>query len=303
MSLHKSWLITKLFFESWRRNFQGPFFAFGFPLMVLLIMGEIQRVQWGPTPTPNQYETFLTTIMGIVGLSAASVTITSMPMNLLGFKESIIIKRIAITPIRKIDFILAPVILGFLITIASAIWIIALSLVFFNYQIIESFKHLEHVKGTTAIPVTYGAGAIFSMLTGFLLVIIVGMSIGLFCASFTKTQQSGIGICMMIYFPSILLSGAGLPMPLITKSPILNVVSYFMPTRYFLEILNISILYGGDGIFTNAHINDITYVPSSNPFVTAGSIYPDNMPAWALIPINVGIAALFMGLTYKLWKW
>ncbi|URM52737.1 hypothetical protein, partial [Mycoplasma sp. SG1] len=90
--------------KSFIRGFQGPFFAFIFPLISLFIIGSI--ISWFPGPSDDEILNlaFLNVAPGTIALVIVSLGISSFPQIILRYKETIIIKRLGVTPFTKTNF-------------------------------------------------------------------------------------------------------------------------------------------------------------------------------------------------------
>ena len=100
--------------KSWARNFQGFFFTFILPTIFLLVTVELTR---------NKLPIFASIIPGLLAQTAISIGLISSNNLILSYKESVVIKRIGITPLPKTSFIVAIVLFSSALTIVSGAYI------------------------------------------------------------------------------------------------------------------------------------------------------------------------------------
>jgi len=302
-----------LVLSSYFKNFQGPFFAFGFPILSLLIVGTIMVNAPSPSSAPNVMSgsngyNFLSFIAGLIGLSGCSIGIVSIPAQISSFKESIIIKRIAITPIKRWEFLFSTIVIGITLTFLSSLLIIFTALIFFHKELVDSIFHVRDYSTPGHIgEIQYGIGSIFTIIIGWFALVGTGLVIGMFISGVAKNESMAVGIAMLIFFPQILLSGAALPPSLIERSSVLKYISYIFPIKYALSILNVGWLFGGQGIFSSATVKDATCFHYSSSYLNnigvSNYLYSEKIPVWTLLLILLGYDSVIAILSIKLFKW
>jgi len=172
---------------------------------------------------------------GIIGLTA----------NTTDFKRRGIIKRLAITPLRKIDWILGNVLSQTLLNFILTGIMIAVGWILFNVRIIPD---------AYAIALIFLGSVLFS-------------GIGMLLSGLIKDVEAASAIGNAIAFPMMFLSGSFFPLDF-TPSYI-QAISKVLPLTYFGEGLRYAMLYKyPEGIFTNMAIVGVLAVA----FIAIGSI-------------------------------
>lgn len=110
--------IFKLVAKSFWKSALGPFFAFGFPLICISILGFILG-----------YEQV---VGGTLALLASAVTLISLPQVIFEFKNSSILKRVGATPVKTSTFLIVITFFYILIILLSIVWCILFILVVFG---------------------------------------------------------------------------------------------------------------------------------------------------------------------------
>jgi drug efflux transport system permease protein len=130
-------------------------------------------------------------------------------------KEAGTIEQIVVTPLRDSEFILGKMI-PFTITGFIQVFLVLIVAVFF-------FK----------VPLT---GSLPALLTLSVLFVIVGLGLGIFVSSISKTQQQATMTAQfLLLFPMMILSGFIFPIENMPKA--FQYLTYLIPIRYALEIV------------------------------------------------------------------
>jgi len=130
-------------------------------------------------------------------------------------KEAGTIEQIVVTPLRDSEFILGKMI-PFTITGFIQVFLVLIVAVFF-------FK----------VPLR---GSLPALLTLSILFVIVGLGLGIFVSSISKTQQQATMTAQfLLLFPMMILSGFIFPIENMPK--FFQYLTYFIPIRYALEIV------------------------------------------------------------------
>ena len=160
-------------------------------------------------------------INGVIGLTATTTE----------FKRRGIIKRLSITPLSKLDWIIGNVISQTLLNLMLAGIMIAAGWITFNIRIIpDAFTIIIIVLGS-----------------------IMFSGIGMILSGFIKDTEAATAIGNAIAFPMMYLSGTFVPLELMPSY--LQTVSKVMPLTYFSEGLRAAMLYKDlEGIYTSMAI-------------------------------------------------
>ena len=288
--------LVKLIYRTYFANFQGPFFLFFFPVLMLAVIGEIVRSSV-PTSSGNVVwgVELITIVPGLMALGVVSLSLLSAPVNVVSLKESVIIKRIAVTPIRKQDFIFINIFSTIILSFLASMWLLMWSQIFYYQVMKDGFDFIDKYYGVHQTALGW-----FLLFVGIFLVTSVASSIGMYVASLFKTVQSAIGVLMLIYFPSLFFSGVLVPVGLINESyDWLRYISYFAILKYPTQTLIDA--YFGQNIFnassTNFFSNNVFGPGTVNHFTKFG------VPDWFAVAVSAGLITTFYTATAFTWKW
>ena len=177
---------------------------------------------------------FNTVDMYVPGITAAFIMtngIIALTANTTEFKRRGIIKRLSITPLTKLDWILGNVLSQTLLNLMLTGIMIGLGWVLFNVRIIPD---------------------VFSIVI-ILLGSIMFSGMGMILSGFIKDVEAASAIGNAIAFPMMFLSGTYFPLELMPSY--IQTISKILPLTYFSEGLKYSMLYKyPEGIFTNMAI-------------------------------------------------
>jgi ABC-2 type transport system permease protein len=175
------------------------------------------RVWYNPTLKTRNFM-----VPGIVGLLLSIITLLLTSLAVVKEKEVGTLEQLIVTPIKPYQLILGKlipfVVLGF---IAVIIVLAAMRIVF-----------AIEVRGSL----------VFLFVSAFLYILST-LGLGLFVSTVSKTQQQAMMISIFgILMPMVYLSGFAFPIENMPK--IIQYISYFIPLRYFINIIRGVILKG-----------------------------------------------------------
>jgi ABC-2 type transport system permease protein len=170
----------------------------------------------------------------VPGITAAFIMtngVIALTANTTEFKRRGIIKRLSITPLTKLDWILGNVLSQTLLNLMLTGIMIGIGWVLFNVRIIPD---------------------VFSIVI-ILLGSIMFSGMGMILSGFIKDVEAASAIGNAIAFPMMFLSGTYFPLELMPSY--IQTISKVLPLTYFSEGLKYSMLYKyPEGIFTNMAI-------------------------------------------------
>ena len=203
-----TWTEIKLFF----REPLGAFFTLVFPLMMLFLFGTI----YGNDPSPyfNGYGTidvsvpaYTAMIIGTTGIMGLTITIST-------YRENGILRRLRTTPIKPQVILSAQVIVIFLMTLAGMLLLILAGNLVYNLRFDGN-------------PLSIALAFILSSLSFF--------SLGFILASVMPNARTAQVVGMVIFYPMLFLSGAGLPLELLPDR--VRNISIFLPLTHVVTLL------------------------------------------------------------------
>jgi len=156
----------------------------------------------------------------ILQLMTSMLTATSIVRE----RERGTIEQLIVTPIRSGELVLGKILPYVLLAFFDMLEILVVGTVWFD------------------VPIRGGLGLLL-LLSGLFLISSLGM--GLFISTVARTQQEAMMLTYFTLLPTIFLSGFFFP--LAAMPPLLQVVSYLIPLRYYLVIIR-SVLLKGVGL-------------------------------------------------------
>ena len=174
---------------------------------------------------------FSTVDFFIPGITAAFIMtngIIALTATTTEFKRRGIIKRLSITPLTKIDWILGNILCQTLLNLMLAAIMIGLGWAIFNVRVIPDVLSIAMI----------------------LLGSIMFSGIGMTLSGFTKDVEAATAIGNAIAFPMMYLSGTFIPLELMPS--FVQTISKVMPLTYFSEGLKHAMIYKNpEGVYQN----------------------------------------------------
>lgn len=154
-------------------------------------------------------------VPGVVALVLMIVTMTLTSLGIVKEKEMGTLEQLMVTPIRSYELILGKL-LPFTI------------IGFFDVTVVLAIAHYWFgVPMSGSLPLLFGLSGLFILTT---------LGLGLFISTIAKSQQQAMLIAQFFFFmPFIFLSGFTFPIANMPK--FVQVLTYVIPLRYFLEIV------------------------------------------------------------------
>jgi ABC-2 type transport system permease protein len=154
-------------------------------------------------------------VPGVVAMVLMIITMTLTSLGIVKEKEIGTLEQLMVTPIRPYQLILGKLIPFTLIGFVDVSIVMAIAHFWFQVPIVGS------------LPLLFGLSGIFVLTT---------LGLGLFISTIAKSQQQAMLIAQFFFFmPFLFLSGFTFP---ISNMPrLIQLFSYIIPLRYFLEIV------------------------------------------------------------------
>lgn len=203
-----TWIEIKLFL----REPIGAFFTLIFPLMMLLLFGTIYGNE--PSPYFNGYGTVDVSVPAYTAMIIGTTGIMSLGITMAAYREKGILRRLRATPLQPQVILAAQVVVIFLMTVLGMVLLIL------------------------AGKLVYGLrfdGDPFSVALGFLLGSLSFFSLGFVLAGVMSTARSAQVVGMVIFYPMLFLSGAGLPLEMLPDG--VRKFSNFLPLTHVVTLL------------------------------------------------------------------
>ncbi|AHF57883.1 ABC transporter permease [Spiroplasma eriocheiris] len=222
------WKLMVLFLKSFRRNFRNIFFVFIMPIFFMVIFYFVLR---------DIYQNGTNMIKaGYILLAPMTAGITSLATTIAEWKNSIFLKRLDVTPVKKWQFISTLIIFYFIISILSTFWTMLWTI------IVDPQPTVKYLA-----TINWGY-----FILGVILFIFVSIGIGILIGGLAKSVGMAQALALSIYFPSMFLSGIMIPAYVIARARnIFNDIGYIFPHKYAATIA----IYGWN-INANPYIYD-----------------------------------------------
>jgi len=161
-------------------------------------------------------------VPGLMGFILMIVVVISTSLSVVREKERGTLEQITVSPARPMDLILGKTIPYAIISLVSAHLVLLLGDLLFGVSI---------------------KGSYFLLLLGMVLFLVSGLGLGLFISTIARTQQAAFMLSVLTtMLPTFILSGFVFP---IRNMPVaIQIVTYFIPARYFLIVLRGIMLKG-----------------------------------------------------------
>lgn len=219
-----TWIEIKLFL----REPLGAFFTLVFPLMMLFLFGTI----YGNDPSPYfdgfgtvdvSVPAYTAMIIGTTGIMGLTITMSS-------YREKGILRRLRATPLRPQVILIAQVVVIFLMTVIGMLLLILAGKLVYDLRF---------------------AGKALNVFLAFVLSSLSFFSLGFVLASVMPNARTAQVVGMIIFYPMLFLSGAGLPLEMLPDG--VRKFSNFLPLTHVVTLLRG--LWIGDT--WNQHITEI----------------------------------------------
>lgn len=161
-------------------------------------------------------------VPGLIAYIAMLVGVVSTSLSVVREKEAGTMEQVRMAPIGPISYVLGKTVPYFLISFASAIGIVLVSMALFDLPMRGSW------------PLLVGSVGLF---------VVGALALGLLISTVADSQQVAFQVAILTsYLPTLMLSG--FIFPITSMPPALQAVTYAVPARYFLVVLRGIVLKG-----------------------------------------------------------
>lgn len=151
---------------------------------------------------------------GIVGMLTLLVTVLVTSLSVAREREQGTFDQLLVTPLRPVEILIGKALPGFIIGVAEATVIMAVTVSWFGVPLV---------------------GSLLTLYTGVLLFLLSAVGVGLMISSLAATQQQGLLGAFFFLVPAIILSGFATPIA--NMPPLVQDLTLLNPMRYFLVVL------------------------------------------------------------------
>jgi ABC-2 type transport system permease protein len=198
-------------FRLYLRDWLTIFWMLVYPILMLLIFGSV----FGNQPGALEGATFIDSyIPALCAMNVISVSVFTLNINMITQRESGILRRYRVSPIRSGAVLLSNSIQGIILVLAGAVEIIVIASLVWDIQFSVSSLLMLFVC------LLFGSLSFFPL--GFAL------------SGLTNTPGAASGLAMAVFFPSLFLSGIAMPVDILPT--FMQRVSEWLPMSYFVEL-------------------------------------------------------------------
>ena len=199
------------------------FFTLAFPLLCLLLFGAIYGNEPAPAFWGRPIGTVDASVPAYIGLIIGTIALMNTPIETAANRDSGALRRFRATPLRPITYLVASIAVYFLLALLGIAILMVVGKLVFDLKM---------------------AGSWLAVLAGFTLSALAFFASGYVLASVARTARMAQTLGMLIFFPMIFLSGAGMPVQMLP--PGLQEFSKLLPLSYVVKLMQG--LWFGDGL-------------------------------------------------------
>lgn len=190
----------------------AAFFTLAFPVMLILIFGAIygnepQDMFDGYGSMDISMPAYTALILGSVGLLGVAITTST-------YREAGILRRFRMTPLRPLVYIAADVIANLIMTLVGMAGVVVVGWLLYRVR-------FEGQVVSVVVAVILSGTAMFA--------------IGYLIAGLAPNARAAQVIGMVVLYPMLFLSGAGIPLEVMPES--IRTVSDYLPLSYVVRLL------------------------------------------------------------------
>lgn len=204
--------LTAMALKLYLREPIAAFFTMAFPVLLLVLFGSIYGNE--PNEMFGGYGSMDVSMPNYTGLILGTVGLLSIPITTAGYREQGILRRFRATPMRPLAYMAADVCTNLLMTVAGMLLLLLAGWVLYQVQFDGEF-------------ISYLAAVVLGCLAMF--------SLGYLIASLAPGARVAQVVGMVIFYPMMFLSGAGMPIEILPES--IRKISAFLPLTYAVNLL------------------------------------------------------------------
>ncbi|MDI7276451.1 MAG: ABC transporter permease [Anaerolineae bacterium] len=203
-----TWVEAKLFL----REPAGAFFTLAFPVLVLLLFGSIYGNR--PTELFGGLGTIDVSVPGYAAMIIGTTGLMGLPTTLASYREKGVLRRLGATPLRPHVVLVAHMLVLFGMTLLGMALLIGFGKVIYGL----------HFGGNP-----------LSVALAFVLACLSFFALGFLLGSLMPSARSTQIVSMVVFYPMLFLSGAGMPRELLSES--IRRFSVVLPLTHVVTLL------------------------------------------------------------------
>jgi ABC-2 type transport system permease protein len=190
----------------------AAFFTMAFPSLLLVLFGSMYGN--APTPVLGGRGTVDVSIPSYTGLILTTVALMNIPITTSSYREQGILRRFRASPLRPLTYIAADVSANLLMTLIGMVVLLIAAWLIYRVEF---------------------AGHLLSFLVAVVLSCLAMFALGYLIAGLAPGARLAQVAGMILLYPMMFLSGAGMPIELLPDS--LRRISDFLPLTYAVNLL------------------------------------------------------------------
>ncbi len=210
-------------FKLYLREPAAFFFTLAFPTLCLLLFGSIYGNQPAPAFWGRPVGTVDASVPAYIGMIIGTVALMNIPIEIAANRDSGALRRFRATPLRPIAYLIAGIAVYFLMAVLGVAILMVVGKLVFDLKM---------------------AGSWLAVLGGFMLSALAFFAAGYVLASVARSGRMALTLGMLIFYPMIFLSGAGMPVQMLPAG--LQKFSRLLPLSYVVKLMQG--VWFGDGL-------------------------------------------------------
>ncbi|OMF22695.1 hypothetical protein BK133_25675 [Paenibacillus sp. FSL H8-0548] len=198
-------------FRLYLRDWLTIFWMLIYPVLMLVIFGSMFGNQPGELEGTRYIDSY---IPALCAMNVITVSVFTLSINMITQRESGILRRYRVSPIRSAAVLLSHSIQGIFLVLAGAVEIIIVASLLWDIHFSVSSMLLLF------------ACLLFGCLSFFCL--------GFALSGLAKTPAAASGLAMIVFFPSLFLSGISMPLDILPA--FMQKLSQWLPMTYFVDL-------------------------------------------------------------------
>jgi len=208
------WKLFVMQFKLYLREPVAFFFSLAYPALLLLLFGFIYGNEPAPEFWGRNFGTVDASVPAYGGIIIGTVALMGIPIDTSASRENGVLRRYRATPLRPVTYLTASILVYLLVALLGMSILVVIGKLVFDLRF---------------------AGSWYSILAAFILSALAFYSLGYLIASLAPTARIAQTVGMVIFFPMMFLSGAGMPLQLLPEK--LRQVSDYLPLTYLVRLI------------------------------------------------------------------
>jgi len=206
--LNLTWVNLKLYV----REPVATFFTLVFPSLMVLLFGAM----YGNDPAPlfGGRGSMDVSMPAYTAMILATVAFIGVPITLGGYREAGVLRRYKATALRPFTYILSDVVANLLMTLVGMVGLVLVGWLLYRVRF---------------------EGNVLTVIAGVVFCGLAMLAVGYLIASVAPNARTAQVVSMVIFYPMLFLSGAGIPLEIMPAT--IKKMASFLPLTYVVKLL------------------------------------------------------------------